>query len=246
MFINFVTQRNPVCKSTLMIDGVQYRTLALTATTVYLLELRYGWIITSLFVPNKNTNVLVTWRHKAPSYQQPWQWPGSPGYFGLSPGRIEHPIRTKCSGAHILLICTKIEQQVSRKRKSLVCIDEFQISDSFEFWYVRELLLRYRLIVMHHHAQNKKNTNALQCRHNGYDGVSNHQPHDWFTQPFIQVQIKENTKAPRHWPLWGEFLAQRASNAENVPFDDVIIEQHLAVVRCYKMTLLPRVWYEIW
>ena len=42
-------------------------------------------------------------------------------------------------------------------------------------------------------------------------------------QPFIQTQIKENIKAPRHWPLWGkspgtgEFPAQMASNAENVP-----------------------------
>ena len=42
------------------------------------------------------------------------------------------------------------------------------------------------------------------------------------TQPFIQAQIKENFKAPRHWPLsgnstvTGEFLAQMASNAENV------------------------------
>ena len=43
-----------------------------------------------------------------------------------------------------------------------------------------------------------------------------------FTQPFIRVQIKENIKAPRHWPLCGEFTgtgefpAQRASYAENV------------------------------
>ena len=41
-----------------------------------------------------------------------------------------------------------------------------------------------------------------------------------FTQPFVQVQIKENIKAPRHWPLWGEFTdhipVQMASNAENV------------------------------
>ena len=40
-----------------------------------------------------------------------------------------------------------------------------------------------------------------------------------FTQPFIQTQIKENIKAPRHWPLWprtGEFPAHMASNAENV------------------------------
>ena len=41
-----------------------------------------------------------------------------------------------------------------------------------------------------------------------------------FTQLFIQVQIKENIKVPRHWPLnspvTGEFPAQMASNAENV------------------------------
>ena len=41
-----------------------------------------------------------------------------------------------------------------------------------------------------------------------------------FAQLFIQTQIKENIKAPRHWPLCGEFTgefpAQMASNAENV------------------------------
>ena len=43
-----------------------------------------------------------------------------------------------------------------------------------------------------------------------------------FTQAFIQTQIKENIKAPCHWPLCGEFTgtsefpAQRASYAENV------------------------------
>ena len=30
-----------------------------------------------------------------------------------------------------------------------------------------------------------------------------------FTQPFIQAQIKENIKAPRHWPLCGEFTGER-------------------------------------
>ena len=41
-----------------------------------------------------------------------------------------------------------------------------------------------------------------------------------FTQPFIQAAIKENIKAPRHWPLCGEFTspgefpAQMASIAE--------------------------------
>ena len=57
---------------------------------------------------------------------------------------------------------------------------------------------------------------SLQWRHNGRDGVSNHQPYHCLLQPFIRAQIKENIKAPRHWPLCGEFTAQMASNAENV------------------------------
>ena len=42
---------------------------------------------------------------------------------------------------------------------------------------------------------------------------------------------QENTKAPRHWPLCGEFTgtgefpAQRASYAEMFPFDDVIMKK---------------------
>ena len=30
-----------------------------------------------------------------------------------------------------------------------------------------------------------------------------------FTQPFVWVHINENVKAPRHWPLWGEFTGDR-------------------------------------
>ena len=30
-----------------------------------------------------------------------------------------------------------------------------------------------------------------------------------FTQPFIRAQIKVNIKAPRHWPLCGEFTGDR-------------------------------------
>ena len=64
---------------------------------------------------------------------------------------------------------------------------------------------------------------TLHWRHNDHDGLSNPKPASrLFTQPFIQTQIKENTKAPRHWPLCGEFTgtgefpAQMASYAENV------------------------------
>ena len=35
-------------------------------------------------------------------------------------------------------------------------------------------------------------------------------PASWlFAQPFVQAHIKENFKAQRHWPLWGEFTGDR-------------------------------------
>ena len=49
----------------------------------------------------------------------------------------------------------------------------------------------------------------LQWRHNGRDSVSNHQPGGCFLNRFIQTQIRENIKAPRHWPLCGEFTGDR-------------------------------------
>ena len=44
-----------------------------------------------------------------------------------------------------------------------------------------------------------------QWCHNECDGVSNHQPHECL----FKAQIKENIKAPCHWPLWGEFTGDR-------------------------------------
>ena len=44
----------------------------------------------------------------------------------------------------------------------------------------------------------------------------------WFVQQFVQAQIKDNIKVPRHWPLrgnspaTGEFSSQMASDVENV------------------------------
>ena len=48
----------------------------------------------------------------------------------------------------------------------------------------------------------------LQWRHNEHDSVSNHQPHDCLLKRLFR-QIKENIKAPRHWPLCGEFNGGR-------------------------------------
>ena len=74
---------------------------------------------------------------------------------------------------------------------------------------------------------------TLLWRHNGCDGVSNQKP-TILTQPFIQAQIKENIKAPRHWPLWGGGIHRWLVNSPHIwlvtpkmsPFDDVIMMIH--------------------
>ena len=49
----------------------------------------------------------------------------------------------------------------------------------------------------------------LQWRHNERGGVSNHQPHVCLRKRLLKPQIKENIKAPRHWPLCVEFTGDR-------------------------------------
>ena len=46
---------------------------------------------------------------------------------------------------------------------------------------------------------------ALQLRHNGCDGISNHQPHHSLLNCLFRRRLKKNIKAQRHWPLCGEF-----------------------------------------
>ena len=59
-------------------------------------------------------------------------------------------------------------------------------------------------------------------RHNGRDGVSNHQPHDCLPNRLIRCWSKKTSKlrvtglCVGNSPVTGEFPAQRASNAENV------------------------------
>ena len=52
-------------------------------------------------------------------------------------------------------------------------------------------------------------TDPLQRCHNECDGFSNHQPHYCLLNRLCKAQIKENIKAPRHWPWCGEFTGNR-------------------------------------
>ena len=62
----------------------------------------------------------------------------------------------------------------------------------------------------------------LQWRHNGRDGVSNHQPQHCLLNCLFRRKSKATSKlrvtglCARNSPLTGEFPAQMASNAENV------------------------------
>ena len=60
---------------------------------------------------------------------------------------------------------------------------------------------------------------SLRWRYNERDGVSNHQRLDGFLNRLFRCRTKKNIKAPRHWPLWGEFTGDRwipLTKAENV------------------------------
>ena len=63
---------------------------------------------------------------------------------------------------------------------------------------------------------------ALQWRHNGHDGVSNHQPHNCLLNSLFRRRSKKTSKrcvtghCAGNSPVAGEFPAQRASNAGSV------------------------------
>ena len=49
---------------------------------------------------------------------------------------------------------------------------------------------------------------SLQWRHNGRNGVLDHQPHDCFLNRLFRRRSKKTSK-PRHWHLWGVFTGDR-------------------------------------
>ena len=67
---------------------------------------------------------------------------------------------------------------------------------------------------------------SVQYSHNGRDGVSIHRCLGCLFC-FVLAQIKENTKASHHWPLWGEFTGDFPHKGpvtqKMFPFDDVIM-----------------------
>ena len=75
--------------------------------------------------------------------------------------------------------------------------------------YIRKTRTPLRLLISRFCVTRSLAGMALQWRHNERDGVSNHQHRHCLLNRLFKAQIKENIKAPRHWPLWGEFTGRR-------------------------------------
>ena len=72
-------------------------------------------------------------------------------------------------------------------------------------------------------------SHTLQWRHNGCDGVSNHQPYHCLLNRLFRRRSKKKSElrvtglCVGNSPVTVEFPAQMASNSEIFPFDDVIM-----------------------
>ena len=94
------------------------------------------------------------------------------------------------------------------------------------FYFVGNILLdRYFMFSkfhIHKHVDQFIPLLSLQWRHNGRDGVSNHQPHDCLLNRLFRRRTRKTSKLPgtglfpENSPGTGEFPAQMASNAKNV------------------------------
>ena len=94
---------------------------------------------------------------------------------------------------------------------------------------------------------------SLQWRHNGHDGVWNHQPHDCILNSLFSRRWKKTSKlrvtglCAGNSPVAGEFPAQMANNAENV---SIWWRNHVLPRRCMKSpiptTLETDILYWLW
>ena len=103
-----------------------------------------------------------------------------------------------------------------------------QVIHVWNFWFticliVHHMLFTWLIVPFRHVTFHiRKSCTSLQGRHNGHDGVSNHQPHDCLLNHIIQRRPKKTSKlrvtglCVGNSPVTGEFLAQMVSNAENV------------------------------
>ena len=95
---------------------------------------------------------------------------------------------------------------------------------------------RYRngvSLVNHYNPFQYIDNKPLQWRHNEHDGVSNHQPHDFYSTAYSGTDESKHQSSASLAFVTGDFPAQRASNAENV---SIWWRHHDVVVVCKYFT----------
>ena len=101
------------------------------------------------------------------------------------------------------------------------------INMELRVWKTRRPISRDRLLIRTEISQRR--IKSLWWRHNGRDGVSNHQPHDCLLECLFTRRSKKTSKLRVTGLCAGnslgtdEFPAQLASNMDFFPFDDVIM-----------------------
>ena len=93
---------------------------------------------------------------------------------------------------------------------------------------------------------------ALRWRHNGRDGVSNHQRLYCLLNCLFRHRSKKTSKlrvtglCAGNSPGIGEFPAQKVSNTENVTFDDVIMKSQSTKQDGLNIWRAMTVWWHEW
>ena len=122
---------------------------------------------------------------------------------------------------------------------------------------------KYCLIVFYCYRQRIKTSHvkhgylSVQWRNNGRDGVSNHQPHDYWLNRLFRRSSKSTSKLRVYGlcqinsPGAVESPTQRASNAEMFPFDDVFMTYvcyvfSMMVVYIYHKRLISKIQKIAW
>ena len=93
---------------------------------------------------------------------------------------------------------------------------------------------------------------TLQWSHNGRDGLSNHQTRECSHNRLFKRRSKKTSKlcltglCSGNSPVTGEFPAQKPSNAENVPFGDVIMKNDITYSKYNKLNQTQSIAHILW
>ena len=137
---------------------------------------------------------LVKSRHKCPVTQKCFHWMTS---------------SCICGNQMLHIICYFLSVLFSIQFYTIPTIFRFRGEMSWSVWF--------RLFFIHPSALHSAVclSVSLQWCHNERGSVSNYQ-RLFFAQLPVQARIKGNIKAPRHWPLCGEFTGDRGIPRTNI------------------------------